>query len=81
MEPRDDLAGRGAFCLAQPGKLYAIYLPAGGSASVKLGPGRYRVQWYNPRTGRYTALGETNRPEWRSPNSPDVGDRMILLEK
>jgi len=40
-----------AFCLAKPGSVYAIYLPEGGPASLRLDAGRYRVDWYNPRAG------------------------------
>lgn len=39
------------YCLAQPGKVYAIYLPAGGACSLRLESGRYRVDWYDPRAG------------------------------
>lgn len=40
-----------AYCLAKPGQIYAIYLLEGGSADIKVAPGIYSVQWYNPRAG------------------------------
>jgi len=41
------------YCFAEPGRTYAIYLPAGGTTSLDLGnkSGTFWVQWYNPRTG------------------------------
>ncbi|WP_242926827.1 DUF5060 domain-containing protein [Pontibacter vulgaris] len=43
------------YCLALPGKVYAIYLPDGGSTSLNVNSGSdsstYEVKWYNPRTG------------------------------
>ncbi|QNF33977.1 DUF5060 domain-containing protein [Adhaeribacter swui] len=41
------------YCLALPGKIYAIYLPQGGTTTLDLGTnsGNYLVQWYNPQTG------------------------------
>ncbi|QMU29027.1 PKD domain-containing protein [Adhaeribacter radiodurans] len=41
------------YCLALPGKIYAVYLPQGGSTTLDFGVNadNYLVQWYNPRTG------------------------------
>ena len=33
--PQDDLVDHGNYCLAEPGKVYAIYLPHGGRVSVR----------------------------------------------
>jgi len=41
----------GAWCLAAPGEVYALYLPSGGSPSLQLPAGDFTVEWYNPRTG------------------------------
>lgn len=51
MDPRNDLVGEGqAFCLAQPGTAYAVYLPEGGQIKVRLGENAtYDVAWWNPR--------------------------------
>jgi hypothetical protein len=42
-----------AYCLAQPGQIFVVYLPDGGSAQLDLGPSprRFRVRWFNPRSG------------------------------
>jgi hypothetical protein len=41
------------YCFAQPGRVYVVYLPSGGTTDIDLGSaaGVYSVAWYNPRTG------------------------------
>lgn len=52
MHSSDDLTDkRQDYCFAQPGRVYAVYLPGGGSAKLKLTEGKYTVHWYNPRRG------------------------------
>lgn len=54
MTSADHLVGNSdAYVLAKPGHTYALYLPAGKTVSLDLrnGPGRYRLKWFNPRTG------------------------------
>ncbi len=53
MQPRNDLVLSGqAFCLAQPPTHYALYLPAGGSITVRLAAdARYVYSWWNPAGG------------------------------
>jgi hypothetical protein len=54
MEPCDErVEGGRAYCLGRAGDVYALYLPAGGEASLDLGDeaGRFRVRWFDPRAG------------------------------
>jgi hypothetical protein len=52
MEPADELVtGEGAWCLAKRGDVYAVYAPKPDNVKLDLPPGRYHVQWYNPRQG------------------------------
>ncbi len=39
------------YCFADPGRVYAIYLPGGGTTELRLPEGDYTVKWYNPRSG------------------------------
>ncbi|MHB8953277.1 MAG: DUF5060 domain-containing protein [Pirellulaceae bacterium] len=41
------------FCFAQPGVVYAIYLPYGGSTTLDLqhNDGEFEVRWFDPRLG------------------------------
>jgi hypothetical protein len=54
MQPHNELVTSGeAFCLADPGAAYALYLPRGGGATVKLAAEvQYVVQWWNPTNSR-----------------------------
>jgi hypothetical protein len=54
MNHNDELTlAKDDYCLAEPGRIYAIYLPDGGTTQLDLGnyTGKYSVEWYNPRTG------------------------------
>jgi hypothetical protein len=54
MNQNDELTtAKGDYCFAEPGRIYAIYLPLGGTTKLNLGnyTDRFSVQWYNPRSG------------------------------
>ncbi len=78
--PHDELVNRG-YCLADPGRLYVVYLPDGGDVTLKLNPGRYEAKWFNPRTGAYSSPWVAQAPEWTSPKSADHGDWVLLLRR
>jgi hypothetical protein len=86
-EPHDELVDGGAYCLADPGRTYAVYLPMGRAAKVTLLPGTYEVRWYNPRNGQTKALprltheGAAGGSSWSAPEPPDHGDWALLLTK
>jgi hypothetical protein len=80
-DPHDDWVTNGAFCLAEPGRLYAVYLPRGGKTTVTLEPGRYKASWFNPRSGETKPLPVAEGPKWTSPDAADNGDWALLLKK
>jgi hypothetical protein len=83
LEPREDLANEGTLLLADPGKRYAVYLPASGSARFQLVPGSYSARWFNPRTGAWVDLSDVVQSvsgSWSSPPAQDAGDWALLLE-
>ena len=53
MAPDNGLASgaKGARVLAKAGEVYAVQLPAGGTARLEVPEGVYSVEWYNPREG------------------------------
>ena len=58
MTNADELVGNpahdnSAYCLAQPGALYLVYLPNGGARELDLSgfAGAFSVSWFNPRDG------------------------------
>jgi len=86
--PHDELVNQGNYCLADPGNLYAVYLPHGGKLTVKLEPGAYRGEWFNANSGQRIPLAEDAAgPSWTSPGPPDdsswanTHDWALLLEK
>lgn len=61
MHNADELVGNpkhdnSRYCLAQPGALYLVYLPDGGTCELDLSEaqGAYVIGWFNPRAGRMT---------------------------
>jgi hypothetical protein len=81
-----------AFCLANPGNEYVVYLRYGGVAKVKMDESAaldsYSCQWYNPALGRLSESKiikgstyiEFKCPE-NFPASPDYSDWVLYLRK
>lgn len=80
-EPHDELVNNGAYCLAKPGEIYAIYLPKEGDVTVKLEPGTYNATWFSAFTGEKIPLPPVQGPVWTSPKTPGWLDWALLLEK
>ncbi len=52
MESVDALSpDEGVFVLAKSGEMYAVYIPAGGTAKLELEAGEYQVRWFDPDAG------------------------------
>ena len=78
--PHDELVDNGNYCLAEPGKIYAIYLPQGGKVTIHLQPGRYRAHWFSALSGQQIPLPDVDGPVWTSPEVPGRYDWALLLE-
>ena len=64
MEPTDGLvSGVTGYCLAKTGRIYLVYLPAGGTASLNLtgATGVFDVSWFDPRNGGGLQTGSVAR--------------------
>ena len=79
-DPHDELVNNGNYCLAEPGKIYATYLPHAGKVTVQLQPGRYHGYWFSALSGQKIPLPSVEGPSWTSPDAPDGHDWAILLE-
>jgi hypothetical protein len=95
-EPHDELVGGGAYCLAKPGEIYAVYLPlrplcgnrehfgyeeACRDVTVRLEPGTYDAKWFSAYTGEIVALPPVKGPVWTVPTPPGWLDWALLLQK
>ncbi len=75
------------YVFAQPGVVYAIYLPQGGEAVLQLEEGDYEVGWYNPREGGELHTGNVSRvsgPGVQSLGTPpddEAQDWVVLVRK
>jgi len=79
--PGDSDLPSGAYCLAELGKVYAVYLPFRATVTLNLGPGFYQATWFNPRTGKWMPVSKAEGPKWTSSPTPDNGDWALLLKK
>jgi len=50
-----------SYCFAKPGEVYVVYLKNGGETELDLrgAEGRFKVSWYNPRTGKYVGRSKS----------------------
>ncbi len=96
-EPHDELVSGGrAFCLAQPGRTYAVYIPdrvmcgvgesyefktACAPLALKLEPGAYEAHWYGAYTGEIIPIGTVQGPVWTLPKAPGGLDWALLLQR
>jgi hypothetical protein len=80
-EPHDELVNKGNYCLAEPGAIYAAYLPHGGKVTIRLMPGRYEGAWFNTVTGEWLPLPPIEGSSWASPTMPGVNDWALLLRR
>ena len=73
MRCADELTSSGDdYCFAAVGKVYAIYLPEGGSTELQVPAGSYTVEWYNPRQGGPLVSGSVS--EIKGPGVRSIGD-------
>jgi len=80
-EPHDEFVNNGAYCLAKPGEIYAVYLPKQGKVTIRLEPGTYDAAWFNAFTGERVPLPPVTGPSWTSPEAPGWLDSALLLQK
>ena len=81
LTPRNDLVRGGGFCLAEAGRLYAVYVPRPARVTLSLEPGHYQARWFNPRTGQWTDAPVASGPRWTTPPPTDDGDWALLLRR
>jgi hypothetical protein len=82
MQPFEAVSGDMAVALAEPGRVYVIYLPHGGAATVDLSDvdRALAVRWLNPRSGATTRGPDTAGGAKCSFQPPFDGDAVLCLE-
>jgi hypothetical protein len=84
MEPADSLilaAGTGgAYCMAERGYHYVVYLPLGGPVTLDLTgvTGTFEAQWFDTRTGTWSSAGTVVGGETPNFVGPQGDDDMAL---
>ena len=77
-----ELVSAGNYCLADPGRVYAVYMPQGGQTSLQVAPGRYQVVVLNATTGeRLAPTVRTIGDRWNSPTMQGPFNGAILLRR
>ena len=82
MQPRNDLSST-KYCLANPGVEYLVYKPAANkeaSITVKLKPGKYEYEWFDPGQGKVVSKGtiRAKRGE-QTLVAPLQGDAVVYI--
>ena len=69
------------YCLADPGREYVVYLPAGGKVTVDLSSAKeaLAVEWINPQNGRRTEAPPVAGQRRREFTAPFTGDAVLYL--
>jgi len=80
-DPHDELVSSGGFCLANLGEVYAVYLPKGGSVTIRLQPGRYAGKLFSAVTGEWRELPPVQGSSWTSPSVSSTNDWALLLQR
>lgn len=80
MTPHPDLAST-AYCLAQPGREYLVYLPDSGPVTVDLtaASDSFLVEWISPRSGKASRGEKLSGGAKRSLKPPFTGDAVLHL--
>jgi len=78
--PHSDLAST-AYCLANPGVEYLVYVPQGEKVSVDLSSakGKFSVEWFNPNTGTTKDGGTVEGRRRRAFAFPFTGDAVLYI--
>jgi hypothetical protein len=78
MQHHDELtSAKEDYCFADPGSVYAVYLPQGGSTNLDLGTTTdpFTIRWYNPREGGPMRIGTVGLVT--GPGLVDIGQPRV----
>jgi uncharacterized repeat protein (TIGR01451 family) len=72
------VSGQG-YLLADPGNVYAVYLPEGGDISIDLAGGTYFTAWLNPITGDITTDAPVSGGSTQDFSPPFADDAVLYV--
>jgi hypothetical protein len=77
------VTGAAAVALAEPGKVYVVYLPRGGDVTVDLSaaPAPLTARWFNPRDGLAGEPFPVTAGKSGSFQAPDAQDWVLQLRE
>jgi hypothetical protein len=84
MEPADPLVlGGTGWAIAERGRAYVVYLYAGGAVRVNLrrATGRFAVDWFDPRQGRFLPARPVQGGQPRSFSAPSQEDWVLYIHR
>lgn len=70
-----------AYCLAEPGEQYVVYLPKGGVARLELPAGSFVSSWFNPHNGVTLDSKISEGGDMLVFQSPDDNDWVLVITK
>ncbi|HEU0141468.1 MAG TPA: DUF4038 domain-containing protein, partial [Bryobacteraceae bacterium] len=83
MEPCQPAVRGNGICFAAPGEVCVVYVPRGGrpiEVDAKLLKPGIAAQWFDPRTGKYSAAQDGSSSDgWLSFQVPDEDDWVLLI--
>jgi hypothetical protein len=82
MTPQSKLCSTG-YCLADPGKEYVAYLPAGGKVTLDLtaAGGELQTQWLSPASGKWVDGERVSGGGKRELTAPFAGDAVLHVAR
>ncbi len=82
MHPFGELKGN-ALVLAEPNKIYVIYLPHGGKVAINLPAimGVFIARWFNPRDGKFSESLVIQNGGEQEFYAPDENDWVLIVKK
>ncbi len=71
------------YCLANPGKQYLAFQPKKGEPiKLKLKPGNYRYEWFDPASGKAVSKGRiSGKKKEATFSNPAEGEAVLFVEK
>ncbi len=82
MQPFPEVTGEMAVALAEPAKVYVVYLPHGRKVEVDLSavPGPFEARWFDPRHGRFGEGFPVEAAKKLDFAAPDENDWILRLK-